>query len=78
MSVEEHYNHNPFELEKLEDETKPTFDVYKSEADGVTVVHIQTEGLPENEEGPEIRIYINDYVVYENPVYPGLPIPPVV
>ena len=52
---------------------EPTFDVYFSETDGVCVVHVQTDDLPENDEGPEIRIYINDYIVYENPVYPGLP-----
>lgn len=62
----------PVEI-KFRNAKKPTFDVYFSEVDGVCVVHVQTDDLPENEGGPEIRIYINDYIVYENPVYPGLP-----
>jgi len=53
----------------------PTIDVYRAEADGVTVIHVDTEGLPENDQGPEIRIYLNDYAIEENPVYPGLPVP---
>jgi len=53
----------------------PTIDVYRAEADGVTVIHVDTEGLPENDKGPKIRIYLNDYAIEENPVYPGLPVP---
>lgn len=47
--------------------TKVEFDVYVSENDGVTVIHIDTGELPENENGPIMRVYINDDV--ENPVY---------
>lgn len=52
----------------------PKIDVYRAEADGVTVIHVDTEGLPENDQGPQIRIYLNDQPIEENPVYPGLPI----
>lgn len=49
---------------------KPTFDVYVSEIDGVVVVHVDTEGMPENENGPIIRVYINDgEAVFSNPPY---------
>lgn len=51
--------------------TKPTFDVYFSEKDGVCVVHVETFDMPENDKGPVIRIYLNDEPIYENPVYPG-------
>jgi hypothetical protein len=50
---------------------KPTFEVYSSEEDGVTVVHVCTEGMPENLQGPIIRVYLNDDPIFENPVYPG-------
>jgi len=49
---------------------EPTFDVYESEVDGVTVAHVDTGELPENELGPVIRIYLNDTVLYENPKFP--------
>ena len=53
-------------------EAVPTFDVYKSEKDAVTVVHVDTVGMPEDSEGPLIRVYLNDGLLYENPPYPGL------
>lgn len=47
---------------------KPTFDVYQGE-DGAWVVHIDTEGMSENGQGPTpLRVYINDgEAVYANP-----------
>lgn len=39
--------------------------------DGVCVVHLFTQDLPEDDKGPRLRLYINDEVVYENPPYSG-------
>lgn len=47
-----------------------TFDIYHSEVDGVTVVHVCTDQLPEDAKGPIIRIYLNDEPVFENPALP--------
>lgn len=44
-----------------------SLDVYRSGRDGTVVVHVDTDGLPENERGPKLRIYLNDDT--ENPVY---------
>ena len=38
--------------------------------DGVHVMHVDTNGIPEDGEGPIIRIYLNDEVIYENPPLP--------
>lgn len=46
-----------------------TFDVYVGK-DGVPVVHVQTEGMPEDSNGPICRVYLNDEVVHENPSLP--------
>ncbi len=46
------------------------FDCYKSDVDDVEVVHVDTDGMPENEHGPIIRVYLNDHVLFENPKYP--------
>ena len=46
---------------------KPTFDEYRSPKDGVNVVYINTDELPENKEGPIIRIYLNDEPIFVNP-----------
>lgn len=46
---------------------KPTIDCYRSEVDNIWVVHVDTEGCPENSNGPIMRVYINDDI--ENPVY---------
>jgi len=54
----------------MSDSKPPTFDVYRSEIDGTWVVHVQTDGIGEDEKGPFIRVYINDDNVYENPVHP--------
>jgi hypothetical protein len=47
------------------------FVVYKSDADGTLVVHIDTgKAVEENERGPMIRVYLNDGWIFENPPYP--------
>jgi hypothetical protein len=47
-------------------------DWYQSEADGTIVVEILTNGeIEENENGPKVRIYLNDEVLFENPPYPS-------
>lgn len=51
------------------------FDTYYANADGVPIVHIDTDKLGENEKGPVCRIYLNDGVIYENPPYPGKNLP---
>lgn len=38
----------------------PTIDTYISEIDGVIVVHIDTQGVDEDHNGPIMRVYIND------------------
>jgi hypothetical protein len=43
------------------------FDVYRSAIDGTVVVHVDTPGLPEDSDGPHLRVYINDDT--DNPVY---------
>lgn len=49
----------------------PTYDVYRSSNDGVVVVHIQTEEIPEDKNGPIIRVYLNDEIIFENPRLQG-------
>lgn len=44
-----------------------TIDSYCSVVDGTTVVHVDTEGLNEDIDGPIIRVYLNDEVLFENP-----------
>ena len=51
----------------------PTFDIYKSDLDGVLVIHIDTENVPENNEGPIMRVYINDDT--DDPAYANPPMP---
>jgi hypothetical protein len=43
---------------------------YRSPLDGTIVVHIDTPPEEENTEGPLVRIYLNDSVLFENPVFP--------
>ena len=43
---------------------------YHSEADGTLVLAIETT-LEEDENGPKIRVYLNDEAVFENPRYPN-------
>jgi len=45
----------------------PTFDVYRGAEDKCVVVHVETTGIPENEKGPILRVYLNDEPIYENP-----------
>ena len=42
---------------------------YHSEADGTLVLAIETR-IEEDENGPKIRVYLNDEAVFENPPYP--------
>lgn len=51
-------------------EATPILNVYRAETDNVFVVHVDTPNLPENENGPLIRIYLNDEVIFENPPFP--------
>ena len=45
---------------------------YHSEEDGTLVLAVETR-LEEDENGPKIRVYLNDEVVFENPPYPSDP-----
>ncbi len=49
---------------------EPDIALTRSERDGVWVVYIDTPDLPENSDGPIIRIWLNDETVYENPRVP--------
>jgi hypothetical protein len=40
--------------------------------DGTKVVFVDTPGLPEDFDGPLIRLYLNDEPVFENPPLPDL------
>jgi len=51
---------------------KPNIVIYESEKDGTTTVQIDTHNLPEDKNGPIIRVYLNDSIIYENPKYPYL------
>ena len=62
---------NKLDSDETESPLRPTFDVYNAEVDGVTVVHVCTDGLPEDAIGPIIRIYLNDEPIFENPRYPS-------
>ena len=43
---------------------------YKSEADGTIVVEIWTEDMDEDINGPFVRVYLNDGILFENPPCP--------
>lgn len=46
-------------------------EIMESPVDHVVIVQIDTPGLPENEDGPLIRVYLNDGdPLFENPPYP--------
>ena len=46
--------------------------VDEAEVDGVLVLFIDTkDDTREDENGPIMRIYLNDSEIYENPVFPG-------
>ena len=44
--------------------SKPDITVYRSEMDGHWVVEIYTREMPETNEGPVMRIYLNDGQIY--------------
>ena len=48
---------------------KPEIEIYKSEKDDVWVVQVDTTDMPEDIDGPYVRIYLNDYCLHENPPY---------
>ena len=46
-----------------------SFDVYEAASDGTLVIHVDTdEEREENEQGPMLRLYLNDGLVWGNPV----------
>lgn len=49
---------------------EPTFDVYIG-SDGTPVVHVCTEDMDENNDGPIIRVYLNDELLFGNPDLQG-------
>ena len=61
------FNKRAHEVMQVTTDSKPTIDTYVSAEDGTTVVHIDTSELPENSNGPIMRVYINDDI--DNPVY---------
>lgn len=44
-------------------------EVVRSEKDDTVVVFMDTPSLPEDSEGPRLRVYLNDEPVWENPAY---------
>ena len=44
-------------------------------ADGVINVRIEDHGAPDDLAQPEMRVSVNGVSVYENPIFPGLPVP---
>ena len=44
--------------------------VDRSSVDGTVVVFVDTPELPENSDGPLLRIHLNDSPIWENPPYP--------
>jgi hypothetical protein len=38
--------------------------------DGVLVVFVDTPGVPEDDAGPQLRLYLNEKPVFENPTAP--------
>lgn len=45
----------------------PIWHCYRSEIDGCVVVEIDTSDMPENENGPIVRVYLNEGAIFENP-----------
>lgn len=58
-------------METMKTKTKAKLSQYESPVDNVPVVHVDTEGMPEDSNGPIIRIYLNDEYVYANPPHPN-------
>ena len=54
----------------MEPSDKPPFEfiVYWG-TDGIPVVEIRTDKLPENKDGPICRVYMNDHLMYSNPPF---------
>ena len=48
---------------------KPKVKVVSSELDDAWVVYIDTD--PQKDGEPELRIYLNDACIFENPKFPG-------
>lgn len=44
-------------------------EITKSELDGTLTIFIDTPNIDENENGPKIRVYLNDEAVFDNPNY---------
>lgn len=44
-------------------------EITESELDGTLIVFINTPNIDENENGPKIRVYLNDEPVFDNPNY---------
>lgn len=47
-------------------------EVVKSGEDGTILLFIDTPGIPENSEGPKLRVYLNDEPLWENPTYASI------
>lgn len=47
-------------------------EVMRSEKDGTVVVFMDTPSLPEDSEGPRLRVYLNEEPVWENPAYKAI------
>jgi hypothetical protein len=41
--------------------------------DGTPIIEIRTEKLPEDHKGPLVRIYLNDALLHENPLWKSMP-----
>ena len=55
----------------IPDEMEEQLHWYKSEVDGTMVVEIWTNSDADTDaNGPKIRVYLNDDVLFENPPFP--------
>ena len=55
----------------IPDEMEEQFHWYKSKIDGTMVVEIWTNSDADTDaNGPKIRVYLNNDVLFENPPYP--------
>ncbi len=61
MWCEERGEDNHVEGDSMSD---PDIIVYRSPMDGRWVVEIDTEGVPENDDGPIMRVYMNGHPIY--------------
>ncbi|MCP4166021.1 MAG: hypothetical protein GY759_09035 [Chloroflexi bacterium] len=51
--------------------SKPEISLHKSKQDGTWVVYIDTPDMPEDSNGPIIRVWLNDETIFENPTVPS-------